>query len=599
MANISNIFTSKDLIISSDTPRDAYHRRNTEIKTVIHWGQRKLYLSEVEFFALHWNQVTNPNPLCVYAGAAPGTHITLLSEMFPSFTFHLYDPHPIEIKETDKIKIFSGYFTDDIAKQYANRNDVFFISDIRSVDYKENQKKALAKRGITKFDTNGNPVGSVNVIKEATKEADLQTEKEVWQDMLTQQNWILIMNPVEALIKFRLPYSLDGKDRKVQYLKGIVYWQAWSPSTTSETRLKPTRNAAGAYEIADWSILEYEQWCFYQNSSVRENNKYKNIFTNTDDPIDPPELLNDYDSTAEAMILKLYFEKMGVTNPTSIFTNVKKLSKLITWTLNHRPPVGETLTKTLNNYREAPVKTSNKAFNDAFKKQKNIQVITTTSPKSPGITTSSPAVPITIPKSPAIIIRSPAVPITIPKSPGITTRSPAVPITIPNPTVITSPITIPKSPIRSPAVPITISAVITSPITIPKSPIRSPAVPITIPAVITSPIPVAKSPIRSPAVSITIPVVAPLIKPVVTSPITIPVIAPLIKPVVTSPITIPVVAPLIKPVVMTPVVAPLIKPVVMTPSVTAPEIKPTAISVLKPMVMTPVVAPLLKPVVKI
>src|SRR5436853_6153729 len=108
-------FTIQDLSINNKSLRRKYERRTGDAKISIHWGQRKLLLNEIEFFTLYWDQKLIPKPLCVYAGAAPGIHITLLSQMFPAFTFHLYDPAEFKIKETPKIKIFNGLFTDDIA----------------------------------------------------------------------------------------------------------------------------------------------------------------------------------------------------------------------------------------------------------------------------------------------------------------------------------------------------------------------------------------------------------------------------------------------------------------------------------------------------
>ena len=71
--------------------------------------------------------------MCLCGGAS-GDHIPLLSSMFPAMTFHLYDPAKFSIKETDRIVIFNDLFTDESVNKYKGRNDVFFISDIRSVD---------------------------------------------------------------------------------------------------------------------------------------------------------------------------------------------------------------------------------------------------------------------------------------------------------------------------------------------------------------------------------------------------------------------------------------------------------------------------------
>jgi hypothetical protein len=159
-------------------------------------------------------------------------------------------------------------------------------------------------------------------------------ENGIWEDMQMQQNWVLLMNPLHALLKFRLPWPqeyINGEpvDRKVIYLKGTVFWQPWVGQNSTETRLKPIKNNKGKYELAEWSIVEYEQWCAYHNKVDRDEVIYKNIFTNTDDPILAPELLNDYDSTAEAYILKLYFNSINITDIEKIIQS----SQIITFSL--------------------------------------------------------------------------------------------------------------------------------------------------------------------------------------------------------------------------------------------------------------------------
>ena len=366
MSNKAAKFNMEDLTLNDITKRMGYRRRREEEKKGIHWGQRKLLLSEIEFLTICWNPTTVPNPLCVYAGAAPGTHIPILSMLFPSIVFHLYDPREFSIKATDKITIYQEYFTDDVAQRYANRSDVFFICDIRTACYSDIETKKLSSFGIRKFDNRGNPIGNQQLIRKAHKEAQVENEDQIWVDMTMQQNWVMIMNPEEAFLKFRLPYALDGKDRIVQYLQGMVYWQAWAPQTSTETRLKPFRNASGVYEAKDWSILEYEEWCFYHNVVEREQTKYLNPLTNTTAPIDPPELLNDYDSTAEAYILKLYYEKFAVQDTYPGISNQQTLDKLKSDVVNLSRYItryisaNQSTKLTLASLRASPTKSANR-----------------------------------------------------------------------------------------------------------------------------------------------------------------------------------------------------------------------------------------------
>lgn len=325
-------FSINDLIINDNSKKLKYEEQERATKS-IHWGQRKLLMSEIEFFTLYLGKDIK-DPLCVYVGAASGTHIAILSNMFPSLQFHLYDPNKFAITETNRIKIFNEYFTDKIAKTYAGRNNVFFISDIRTVDSEGNFKKALEEVGITKFDRNDKPEGPYDLIKKAKSKSNEKNEKGIWEDMENQQNWVLIINPIHALLKFRLPWPqeyVDGEpvDRTVSYLKGIVFWQPWAGQNSTETRLKPIKNNKGNYEKADWSIVEYEQWCAFHNRVDRVETVYQNIFTDTIDPILAPELLNDYDSVAEAYLLKMYFNSIGIKDTTKII----QFSQIITFSL--------------------------------------------------------------------------------------------------------------------------------------------------------------------------------------------------------------------------------------------------------------------------
>jgi hypothetical protein len=46
-------FSLKDRFATDNSPRTKYQRRQGEAKTVDHWGQRKLLLSEIEFLTMY------------------------------------------------------------------------------------------------------------------------------------------------------------------------------------------------------------------------------------------------------------------------------------------------------------------------------------------------------------------------------------------------------------------------------------------------------------------------------------------------------------------------------------------------------------------
>ena len=163
-------FTSDMLHLAPDAPRREYYSRKKEgeIKTSVHWGQRKLLMSEIAFLVYFWDPKEVPHPIVVYAGAACGDHIPLLPDLFPQIKeFHLYDPEPFSIDPTDKLRLYSQLFTVDTAKEWSGRDDVLFISDIRTGDY--------------------------------TKMTSSDNEKAIIEDMELQKRCVEIIQPVQIV----------------------------------------------------------------------------------------------------------------------------------------------------------------------------------------------------------------------------------------------------------------------------------------------------------------------------------------------------------------------------------------------------------------
>jgi hypothetical protein len=124
-------------ILDDDFPVLKYRpRRPDEDRSTVHFGQRKLHLSEIEFLTNFCKEIseTNNKITLIYAGAAPGTHISKLSSMFPFIDFVLVDPAAFIVKPTERIKVIQDYFTDSLAEKMLSeyKNSLrLFISDIR------------------------------------------------------------------------------------------------------------------------------------------------------------------------------------------------------------------------------------------------------------------------------------------------------------------------------------------------------------------------------------------------------------------------------------------------------------------------------------
>ena len=242
--------------------------------STMHLGQRKLHLSEVELFCM-----TNPkqNYTVVYAGAAPGLHIPLLAQMFPCITFHLYDPQPFGIMETEQIILHQCYFTDEVAQLFVDTENLIFVCDIRC--------------------TTG--------------------EVEVWNDMLSQQRWHNIMRPELTSLKFRLPWVKEGKDPIVHYLDGAIHLPVWGRTSTTECRLVIEKQRHEGQRPYDCHIYEQEMSFFNRitRPSVHESPVRGNVFDGC------------YDCFAEIRILQAYL--LGGFSPRWQATSVASMSNVI------------------------------------------------------------------------------------------------------------------------------------------------------------------------------------------------------------------------------------------------------------------------------
>jgi hypothetical protein len=240
---------------AADVPRLPYrpHAYEYNQRTIKHLGQRKLLLSEVSFLANCTRAGEAPLGLhqakqyvVVYVGSAPGIHIPYLASLFPALRFVLHDPRPFELREVPlprgsgtkqsgqpsvlaRIEAHVEFFTDEIAKTYAGRDDVLFVSDIRT----------------------------------GTDGPEIPSDATVERDMEMQAEWVRIMNPLAILLKYRLNYT---SDRETTYIAGDARLQVWPGGTSTEVRLEARR----PYRQAPVSARDHEERMFYVNTVLRE-----------------------------------------------------------------------------------------------------------------------------------------------------------------------------------------------------------------------------------------------------------------------------------------------------------------------------------------
>jgi cap2 methyltransferase len=279
-------------------------------------------MNEVEFLTNFWDPKEVPRPKVVYAGAAPGQHVEILSQMFPDVEWHLYDPSKFSIKPSEKIKIYTGdegYFTNRQATKWSRRNDVFFISDIRG-PYRSVIDNLSLEQEYEKLQKD--PKYASDILKR--QEAN---EQLVADDMQSQKEWYKIIRPVHAMLKFRLPYAYKHFKKEFNYLDGFVYFQPWVGPNSTETRLVPI-----GYGEIEWDIGVYEEQMFHFNRVTRIS-KYANPFKDRQprSAIQWPVLTNDFDSLLHVHILMDYLTKFNINFNTDM---VLKLSDTIIYGIN-------------------------------------------------------------------------------------------------------------------------------------------------------------------------------------------------------------------------------------------------------------------------
>lgn len=229
---------SPPLRLHPNFPQRKWTPRQGPVPTdALHWGQRKLLLTETAFLTHH----AQAGDTVLYVGAAPGEHIILLAcSLFPHLKFHCVDPRPMAFSSAPagdpapaagarqglhsplpaNVTQECGYFTAEAAGVWQGRAQLL-LSDLRNT----------------------------------------QDEQGVQSDMQLQEIIVRTVQPRAALLKFRLPWGSGS----TQYLPGQVHMQPYAQGRSTETRLWVTEHQ----DTQEWDHEEYEDRLFWFNTELR------------------------------------------------------------------------------------------------------------------------------------------------------------------------------------------------------------------------------------------------------------------------------------------------------------------------------------------
>lgn len=322
---------------------------------IIHIGQRKLFLSELQYLT----GVVDPskNYLVVYAGAAPSNHTALLFKYFNNVKFILVDPNKFDIFKYGNIQPVTVKTVFDIVK-LQTLPDISIINDLFTDDVAEGSVHIA-----NKFDRT---LLFISDIRTSVGNTQSPMDIDILWNLAQQHNWMKIMRPHSSLLKFRHPFY-DAKDiayfnqhkanpvytnefaksgidyaanyeaRKLKYPKGLIFVQAFAPITSAETRLLVSDTDID--NVVEYEpYMEYESKMFYYNAVERCVGYHVNPYA--DNGSKPPPPMSKFigfdhcgDCALEAHIWESYNNK--TKKPINIRTEVEFVSNFL-----KRPLVG-------------------------------------------------------------------------------------------------------------------------------------------------------------------------------------------------------------------------------------------------------------------
>ena len=258
-------------------------------KTVVHWGQLKMFLV-VLLFLINKVKTTDKIVHIIYPGAAPGDTILILCKMFPNTLWYLIDPNPVHpsLNNHPTVKeVKREYFTDKTAEYYKDK-------------FKNTKDKILL----------------LSDIREETDDTD------VIEDQEANIRWHNIIKPDFSYFKFRCPYD---NPKKYKYYDAKAYIQPFAPIDTTESRLIFEKEIKSKV----WDIDEYQGKFNYFNRVLRPSYYKKSIIK------DNNYFDHCYDCTYFSYLIRNYTDNFKEFNPFKT-EDVEKIMRQITNTISKR-----------------------------------------------------------------------------------------------------------------------------------------------------------------------------------------------------------------------------------------------------------------------
>ena len=291
---------------------NSMNRKYSDTFKKLHWGQRKLLLSEIDFFNrvsqnIGIDKFKDNKISLVYPGAAHGHHLLIEMEMYPNLVLYLWDPAkyikilymvdfirrgleitfsytPEEMAEAKKYEgrvYINMELPNDIYLTYHNNATTGNISDNygpeygfftkKSAEYYLKHREKTSDKSISLFcsdirlftDVNASEFMVENNIKDLSNLPSVMIAYEqsrhqnYIRDMNLQKDWMKFIKADYGLFKFKLKtkkYS-SVTYSQYEYYDGDIILQAWAPISSTETRLfvNPNHKDKAYYNVSKYT----------------------------------------------------------------------------------------------------------------------------------------------------------------------------------------------------------------------------------------------------------------------------------------------------------------------------------------------------------
>lgn len=360
-----------------DIPKMVEYIRHTQPKysNSIHLGQRKLFVSELQFLSNYLDRIEKA--IVVYAGAAPNHKGMYLAELFPNVIFILVDPDPFDIltkadqpipvvlwNKTCERSIINKQGSKAIYKAYDDNLDDLTEEDkekiLTDVVMKRFKSPEWSKKDNRIFIINdfqsdalslliNTTLGRVYFISDARTVVAGQgtpTTLDIVWNMAQQFNWCRTIDPVYAMFKFRHPHYDepdfqklldDAKDdplfkkdfdlakdelngiRGIDFVenaknKKLIYFdgEIYIQAWRGQASTE-TRIVTDGKKIKEWFVDEFDGKNAWFNKVMRPFGFFKNEHTNVGNGFD-----HCYDCSLENKVWVDYFKKHRKMNDKEI-----------------------------------------------------------------------------------------------------------------------------------------------------------------------------------------------------------------------------------------------------------------------------------------